>query len=186
MQAFYKYTILTRRWKDQFDSWASDNSGATAVEFALIAGPLFFLIFGLLEISMIFIVSTTLEHGLNEATRDIRTGNFQESGADEAAFLQTVCNELFGLLDCDDNLSIDVRTFTNFNNAQFTSGVDDQGNYSTANFQFSPGGRDAIVLARAYYEWELFTPVISAPLANLENGNMLISAGVAFRNEPFN
>lgn len=185
MQSFYKHTLLTRRWKKQLDTWADDNSGATAVEFALIAAPFFFLIFGLLEISLIFIVSTTMEHGLYEATRQIRTGFAQNNSISRAAFEQSVCDELFDLLDCDNNLQIDVRTFSNFSSASFQNGIDGSGNFSSGNFQFNPGLRDEIVLARAYYEWNLITPVISAPLSNLSNGNLLISAGVAFRNEPF-
>ena len=78
-----------------------------------------------------------------------------------------------------------MRVFNNFAGASFTDGVDQDGNFSNANFIFNPGVRSDIVLARAYYEWELITPVISAPLTNLSNGNRLISAGVAFRNEPF-
>lgn len=185
MQKFYQFTIITQKWKTRFETWAGDNSGVAAVEFALIAAPFFFLLFGLLEISLIFIVSTTLEHGLNEASRQIRTGSAQNNQINQAQFLSDVCDELFGLLDCDNNLAIDVRVFSNFGSATFTSGVDDSGNFSSADFVFNPGVRSDIVLARAYYEWELITPIISAPLTNLTNGNRLISAGVAFRNEPF-
>lgn len=185
MHNFYKYTIITQKWRTHFDNWCEDNNGATAVEFALIAAPFFFLIFGLLEISLIFIVSTTLEHGLNEASRQIRTGSAQSAAINQGDFLRDVCDELFGLLDCNDNLAVDVRVFNDFGSSSFTSGVNASGNFSSNNFQFDAGQRNDIVLARAYYEWELLTPVISAPLANLSNGNLLISAGVAFRNEPF-
>ena len=185
MDKFYKLTVITQKWRAQFDNWCEDNSGATAVEFALIAAPFFFLIFGLLEISLIFIVSTTLEHGLNEASRQIRTGDAQNAQISQSDFLRDVCDELFGLLDCDNNLAIDVRVFSDFGNSSFTSGTDANGNFSPGAFQFDAGQRDDIILARAYYEWELITPIISAPLANLDNGNLLISSGIAFRNEPF-
>lgn len=185
MRNFYDLTIVTRRYRDRFEAWAEDNSGATAVEFALIAAPFFFLLFGLLEISLIFIVSTTLEHGLTEASRDIRTGSFQQSGSQLADFEQNVCDELFGLLDCDNQLHLDVRTFQNFAGSTTDSPIDDEENFSTDDFQFNPGSASDIVLIRAYYEWELITPVISRPLSNLSNGNLLIQAGIAFRSEPF-
>lgn len=185
MDQLYKLTIITQKWRSQFDNWCKDNSGATAVEFALIAAPFFFLIFGLLEISLIFIVSTTLEHGLNAASRQIRTGSVQSANISQSEFLGQVCAELFGLLDCDNNLAIDVRVFSDFSNSSFTPGIDASGNFASGGFQFDAGQRNDIVLARAYYEWELITPIISAPLSNLDNGNLLISSGVAFRNEPF-
>ena len=187
LKNFYKYTILTQRWKAGLDKWGQDNSGSAAVEFALIAAPFLFLLTGLLEVSLIFIVTTTLEHGINEASRDIRTGSLQNNGLiiNRAQFVQSVCSQLFGLLDCADNLDVDVRAFNAFTGANLSNGIDDDGNYSNLDFQFQPGQRNDIVLARVYYEWDLITPGFSAPLQNLQNGNRLITAAVAFRNEPF-
>ena len=169
------------------DKWSQDNSGSAAVEFALIAAPFLFLLTGLLEVSLIFIVTTTLEHGINEASRNIRTGSLQNGGLilTRSDFVDSVCSELFGLLDCRDNLDVDVRTFNNFGGATLSNGIDDEGNYSNLNFQFQPGVSNDIVLARVYYEWDLITPGFSAPLQNLSNGNRLITAAIAFRNEPF-
>lgn len=184
MHDFYKLTILTQRWRNKFQAWADDNSGATAVEFALIAGPFFFLIFGLLELSIVFIVSTTIEHGISEASRQIRTGLAQQNGVNQAQFERDVCDQLFGILDCDNKLSIDVRTFQNFSSANSPSPIDDEGNFASDDFQFSPGNRDEIVVVRVFYEWEIVSPFNSA-LSNLSNGNLLIESGIAFQNEPF-
>lgn len=175
---------ISQRWKTRFSDWVEDNRGATAVEFALIAGPFFFLIFGLLELAIVFIVSTTLEHGINEASRDIRTGMLQSQNGTQQTFQTAVCNQLFGLLDCNGNLFIDVRVFQNFAGNQNPLPIDASGNF-VPNFQFQPGVREDIVVVRAFYEWDLVTPFISQPLANLSNGNLLLQAGVAFRNEPF-
>ena len=176
---------LSQRWKARFEEWVEDNAGATAMEFAFIAGPLFFLIFGLLELSLVFIVSTTLEHGINEASRQIRTGSLQTGGGTQAEFETAVCSELFGLLDCGANLFIDVRVFENFTSSDRPTAIDDDGDFDNSNFQFSPGQSGEIVLVRAFYEWELITPFVSKPLANLSNGNLLIQSSFAFRNEPF-
>lgn len=186
MQNIHKLTFISQALRKRLTRWRTDNNGSTAVEFALVAAPFFFLLFGLLEVALIFIVSTTMEHGLNEAIRQVRTGSFQQSGRNQAAFERDLCDELFGLLDCDNNLAIDVRTFANFSGSGFQDGRGADGNFSSENFQFNPGGRNEIVLARAYYKWNLITPVISAPLSNLSDGSMLLTAGVAFRNEPFN
>ena len=186
MQKIYDLTIITRKLDIQFKNWANDNSGLAAVEFALIAVPFFLLLFGLIEISLIFIISTTLEHGLTEASRQIRTGAFQQNPlSTEVTFKQDVCNELFNLLDCPGGLVLDVTTFSSFTGSSQPSRIDSNGDFDSTNEQFSAGSRNDIVLIRAFYEWELITPVISAPLSNLSNGNRLIEAGIAFRNEPF-
>jgi len=187
MQKIYDLTIITPKLKARLDNWANDNSGIAAVEFALIATPFFLLLFGLIEISLIFIVSTTLEHGLTEASRQIRTGSFQQNPSSSLdSFKMDVCDELFDLLECPGGLILDITTFTNFSNTARPPRIDEDGVFSGANEQFSPGSRNDIVLIRAYYEWELITPFISAPLSNLDNGNLLIETGIAFRNEPFN
>lgn len=185
MDNILKYTFLTRSLKEKLHAWADDKQGAAAVEFALIAAPFFFLIFGLLEISVLFVMSTTLEHGIGEASREIRTGSFQQSGFNQAQFKQAVCDELLGLLNCDDNLSIDVRKFASFSSTTNDSPVDENGDFSDDDFQFDPGGPDEIVLVRVFYKWDLFTPVLSAPLKSLSTGEHLLQASIAFRNEPY-
>lgn len=177
---------LSHRLKNRFDAWARDRRGATAVEFALVATPFFFLLFGLFEVAIIFIMTTTLEHGINESSRAIRTGAFQSAQLNQAAFRNAVCSELFDLLDCDTNLHIDVRTFGNFGGAMNNSPVDPgTQTVNPGQFQFNPGGPNDIVVARVFYEWTLLSPVISKPLANLSGNKRLLQASVAFRNEPF-
>jgi len=187
MKKLIGLTIVTRKLKARFDAWADDNSGATAVEFALIATPFFFLIFGLLEVSLLFIISTTMEFGLNEAARDIRTGAFQSSTAPtQGAFQTAICANLFSLLDCN-AVELDVRSFANFTGGPPPSPIDPMtGQFSNAGFVFSPGGPNQIVIARAFYEWDLITPFISRPLSNLPSGtSRLLGASIAFQNEPF-
>ena len=102
------------KWQQRFEVFASDKRGIAAVEFALIAVPFFFLIFGLLEVCVIFIMSSVLEHGASEAARAIKTGQWQTGGFGELAFKNAVCAELFDLMTCDDRLKLDVKTFSSF------------------------------------------------------------------------
>lgn len=158
--------------------------GAAAVEFALVAGPFLVLLVGLLEVCLIFIATTTLEHGTAEASRRIRTGELQNSGASAAAFKQIVCDNTFGLLDCGDRLMVDVRVFDSFGNANGSDPLED-GEITEDDLQFDAGEGSDIVLARVYYEWNIITPVIGTPMANMDGNKRLLQASVAFRNEPF-
>ena len=181
-----RFAVVTPRLKQKFHAWAEDKGGATALEFALVATPFFLLIFGLIEVAVIFIMSTALEHGINEASRQIRTGEFQSSGLNQGAFRTAICDELFSLLPCDDQLHIDVRVFSSFSSSTNDSPIDpDTNEVDTTQFQFQPGGADEIVVARVFYEWDLFTPVLSAPLSNMNGDRRLLQATMAFRNEPF-
>ncbi|MAP93851.1 MAG: TadE family protein, partial [Ponticaulis sp.] len=84
------------------------------MEFAIIAMPFFVMLVGLFEICMIFIATTTMEHGIAEAARRIRTGELQDSGASAESFKTLVCDNTFGILDCEERLKVDVRVFDNF------------------------------------------------------------------------
>ncbi|MEZ6000330.1 TadE/TadG family type IV pilus assembly protein [Hyphomonas sp.] len=177
--------FLSSRLQRKLASWARDHRGQTAVEFALIAAPFFFIIFGLLEICLIFIMTTVLEHAVSDSSREIRTGQAQQAGFSKVEFRNSVCDEMFGLMSCDSNLHIDVKRLNSFSAASLGSPVDSDGNFDDSSFDFQPGGANDIVAVRVYYEWGLVTPILSAPLANLANGKHLISATTVFRNEPF-
>lgn len=177
--------FLTSRLQRKLSEWASDRRGQTAVEFALIAAPFFFIIFGLMEISLIFIMSTVLEHAVSDSSRGIRTGQAQEAGFSEVEFRNAVCSKMFDLMGCDSNLHIDVKRLNSFSAANLSSPLDSDGNFDDSDFDFQPGNANDIVAVRVYYEWGLITPILSAPLANMANGKHLIQAATVFRNEPF-
>ncbi len=178
--------IIAPRLHARVQHWAHNQSGVAAVEFAMIAIPFFFLIFGLLEVCVLFAMSAILEHGISEASRQIRTGQLQSNGFGEVAFKNAVCAELFDLMDCDSSLRIDVKTFDNFASTENPDPIDpDSGDLNDEDFEFSPGDANEIVVVRVFYEWDLIVPVMSAPLANMSGNRRLLQSTVAFRNEPF-
>jgi hypothetical protein len=135
---------------------------------------------------MIFILTSTLDYGVSEAARRVRTGELQNSGQGLTEFKTAVCGELFNLLDCDTKLMIDVRKFDSFAATDFDKPpVDKDGNLKQDQFGFQPGGADDIVVVRVFYTWSLLTPVISAPMANMTGGRRLLISTATFRNEPF-
>ena len=84
-----------------------DEDGATAVEFAFVALPFFALLFGIMELAIVFFVNSALVHATSEAGRLIRVGNFQAcGGVDE--FKALVCENMKGMGNCWKNVRIDV------------------------------------------------------------------------------
>lgn len=178
-------------WQKKLQSFSQDKRGIAAVEFALIATPFFFLIFGLLEICVIFIMSSILEHAASEASRQIRTGQFQSATNSSggslglADFENMICPELFGLMDCN-GIEVDVQTFTDFSGApNSTPPIDSSGDFDNSSFGFDAGGANDIVVVRVFYQWDLIIPGLSLPLANLNDNKRLLQSTIAFRNEPF-
>lgn len=163
--------------------FSRDKNGATVVEFALIAAPFFALLFAILQTGLIFFSSQVLDSGLHDAARMIRTGQAQEQRMDAAQFKQAVCNEIFGLFDCENGLMIDVRTYADFSSADVGKAIVDE--EIDDDFMFQPGTGGDIVVVRAFYEWPVVLPTLGTSAANLSNGNYLLSAVSTFRNEPF-
>lgn len=162
-----------------------ERGGNTTVEFALIATPFFMLIFGVLELGLVFLVTTTLENATIAAGRKVRTGELQGSGGSASTFKAEVCNNMSWLgSSCSSNLYVDVRTFTSFSTVTQPSPVVG-GVVDPASLSFTPGVGNDIVLVRSYYTWTIITPLLNASLVNLSGNKRLITTAVAFRNEPF-
>lgn len=160
------------------------KGGATAVEFGIIALPFFALLFALIEIGLVFFANFTLENAVDHAARMIRTGQAQQQGFDASRFKDEVCSRVYGLLACADGLKVDVRKFDQFSSVSVPPPLDGDGNLQD-NFEFEPGNGGDIVIVRAFYEFGLLANIPGAGLGNMANGNRLLSASAAFRNEPF-
>lgn len=161
------------------------NRGAAAVEFALIAAPLVFMICACIELGLVILVSVTLDNATDIASRGIRTGLTNSSNSSIATFKQTVCNNMGWLSSsCPGSLTIDVQTYNSFASVPLTNPVSG-GKLDTTGMGYNVGNGTAIQMVRAYYDWPLFTPFLQAGLSTLGNGDALITSKVVFRNEPF-
>lgn len=161
------------------------RSGSAAIEFALVA-PIFFLfLMGTIETGIIFLGSFVLQNATNDAARQIRTGQVALGGISQTAFRQTICNNISPLLACDSNLQIDVETVSTFNQAAISNPITANNTLNTALNNWQPGTVCSIVLVRAFYTYPVATPLLTAFLVNINSTQHLLTAAVAFRNEPY-
>ena len=170
-----------RRLRDLFAS----ETGATAVEFAMIALPFFALLFSIIELGMMFMTATTIEAATVSAARQIRTGQVQTTGTNTAVGFKTlVCNGMswISTSDCMANMSIDVRTFPTFAAVTVTAPVKNN-QIDQTQLTYDAGASCDIVLVRAFYAWTLLAPVLEPGLPNLGSNQRLLTTAVAFRNE---
>ncbi|WP_175577804.1 TadE/TadG family type IV pilus assembly protein [Mongoliimonas terrestris] len=158
--------------------------GSVAVEFALVSIPFFALLFAILETALLFFAGQVLDTAVTQASRQIRTGQVQQAGMTATAFKTLVCNGLGTFGDCADKLFVEVVRYDDFNTITTTTPVDPDGTMKDV-FAFNPGARGDVVVVTGYYEWPAIFNIFGQTSSLLANGNHLLGASVAFRNEPF-
>lgn len=160
-----------------------NEDGSAAVEFSLISIPFMALLFAMIETALVFFASVSMEGAMEDSARLIRTGIAQGGSMSAAQFKQHICDRSVLIADCEANLKVDVRTFDSFTNVTFQDPIDANGDLNL-NFQYNPGQAGDIVLVRAFYVWDVISPV-GIGLENMSGGNRLLSSSAVFRNEPF-
>ena len=144
--------------------WLRREEGVTAVEFSLVAMPLFTIIFGIIELSMFFASGTVLEGASSEAARRIRTGQVQQADDPEEAFKTLLCHQAGAMLDCDkiqyEVIHMGNNTFSLADTME--PQFDEDGNLIP--HPFDAGGDSDVILVRAYYQWHFYTPFLSTML----------------------
>lgn len=175
------------QFREKFRRWNLRRAeGHAAVEFALIAPVFFILLMAIVETGMVYFAESTLENGVEVAARMIRTGQVQAGSMTQAQFRQIVCDNIITFMSCDtSHLQIDVRAFSGFGGASYPAPLDSSGHLKTNLNSYQPGIACQVVLVRAFYTWTLFTPAFAQYFSNMAGDDRLLSAAVAFRNEPY-
>lgn len=164
--------------------FGADRSGASALEFALLAGPFLLLLVAVAEVAIVYFANFALDNAVAQGARLVRTGQAQTQKFDAAAFKTEVCKYISAPISCS-GLKLDVSHFASFGGVQLTNPLDASGNLKSS-FNYDPGVGSDIVVVRAFYEWTLTAKLPQAiSLSNMNNGDRLLVATAAFRNEPF-
>ena len=183
---------LGQRGLTRLGGFGRNSSGASALEFAIVAGPFLLLLFGILAVGLVFAANMTLENAVEQGARLIRTGQAQSQGFDAARFKTEVCKYLTVRSPAAVSSSTSAP-FRTLEARHLTNPLDSSGNLKSG-FSYAPGVGGDVVVVRAFYEWDLLAELPICPrdnqsidtrLSNMPNGNRLLIATVAFRNEPF-
>jgi len=155
---------------------AQSKLGATMVEFAAVALPFFILLFGAFDIGFYYWGSEELEHATAYGARLVRTGQVQNGGINQAQLKTEICSKTAVLVGCASRLRIDVRSGQSLADITPPSPLDGQGELKgDADFVFSPGVGNDVVLVSAFFNWRLL----------LKPSDYIMRATVVARNEPF-
>lgn len=175
------------KWRKSIKRFAKERKGAAAVEFALVAVPFFMLTFGLVEVLLIGFAQTSLDFAVSNAARQIRTGEAQLNGTSYGQIQDRLCNEVnrFVVLNCAGNLFLDVQRFDSFQAIDPDATPIEDGEFQDDGFGYAPGAPSDIVVVRAFYRWEVMTPLFERILGNLSSGERILVSTMMFRNEPY-
>lgn len=169
-------------WPEKVRRFGKDDEGVTAVEFAILAAPFFFLLMTIIETSLMFFAGQVLESSVDDVARRIRTGQLDET-LTQAQLRTEICNASAVLFDCDD-LNIDLQVVATFSDLGDMP-EPDGGALDPGDFGFTAPGSERIVMVTVMSEWPIFTNYVQGYLSDLSNGNALLTAVAAFRTEPF-
>lgn len=175
------------------------EDGVAAIEFAILAIPFFLLLFAIIESCVAYAAEQVLDNAVDEMGRQLRTGQITDQAGDAAymsseEFREAFCDRIDMMMDCDDKLYLDVRTFSDFGDIpRGIPRVDDKpyGDLKTDDFDYDPGGPGSINMVRAYYRWQVITDLIRPYITNIrpDDGSMpsdyLIVGTAAFQNEAY-
>jgi Flp pilus assembly protein TadG len=170
-----------RLWRQ----YKRDDTGATAVEFAIVGIPFVFALIGLIEVSLMYAANSLLQDSTSSAARLIRTGQVQQNiDNPEAMFRDELCSIASVFLDCN-RIQYEVISLDGgFADVESTPPMfDNDGNLMSQGF--SPGGVNDVVLIRTVYFFPLMTPLIGSLLADGPNQTKFMMSTAVFQTEPY-
>lgn len=164
--------------------FAKDETGATAVEFALVAAPFFAVLGFMLLGGHILWISQSMDTSVQVISRQIRTGQAQTAGMSMDQFRSAVCEHIvMPTIECRSNLIVDVRNFDGPGSISFTP-PKKNGSIDQDAGAFNIGGREDYVIVKVYLAIDYLTKLADL-LGSSDNLDVHLSATAAFRNEPF-
>jgi Flp pilus assembly protein TadG len=175
-----------------FTRFRRDRRGATAIEFGFVAMPFLLLMVAIMETALTFWNTQVLETAVQDASRELYTGEFQQSTASQTAasselasrFKTLVCANVRGMFDCDGLLKVDVKVYSRFTDVTFPVPIKD-GKFDTSTWGYDQPQQNEIVVIRAALEYPVYLSLLNPNQANMSNGKRLIMASAVFRTEPF-
>lgn len=166
-----------------------NEDGTTAIEFAIVAVPFFMFIFGLMGVSSYFFIMTSVEKGMDQASRQIRTGQAQLANKTVKDFKKEICDKAGDWVKCK-NVQVFVQKFPDWDQVVPQPCISN--NTTVVN---SAGGDDLIadyagaandiVLVTTCYKWDFAARIPFMDVGQMNDGALMMQTATAFRTEPY-
>jgi Flp pilus assembly protein TadG len=161
-----------------------DRTGATAIEFALVAPVFISLALATIQSAVIWFAKTELQLATETASRLVFTGQTANAYASLSNFKTALCPNLPAVIQCNDvmiNLTPQA-SISAVSTAPPTLTYNPDGSVSN-NFNYNPGASSQIMVLQVMYQ----LPVVAGPFFDFStqsNGKLLLVSTVVFQNEP--
>lgn len=100
------------------EKFRRDRRAASAVEFAIVCGPFFFLLMGILQVGIFYMAQSALDTGVIKTAETLRTNFVTGSTAtllDANALRNSVVSNAGSLISNNSSLSVEIRQITGLN-----------------------------------------------------------------------
>jgi len=179
----------------------TDENGATALEFALVAPVFFLLLFGIIEFSLIMFTKSVMEGATSMTSRLGKTGYSADGISRQQTLINLLAEKSRGIMDPEKievttliyesfNSIGDAEPFTDSNgNGQWDAGetfndVNGNGQWDDDMGRAGLGNAGDIVVYKVHYPWPLKTPGVNALIGD-SKGSIPLDVSVVVRNEPY-
>lgn len=157
----------------------SNEKGATAIEFAMVAPVLFFMIFGVVEFGLLMATQGTLEGAVSKAARVYKAeARSDTTGANASQIKGLVAQYSSGLIKRS-WLKVTVRRINSWGGSQGAGGGPTQNEINNT----ASGRTGRIMQYRAYYNYRVYTPFLSRVMGG-NDGIIPIFVSTVVQNEP--
>lgn len=170
------------RFRPGTTRFARNRRGATAVEFALVAPVMLFMVVAIVEYSLFYFKTSFLKHVLYEASRNVQTGEVQGADDPQTYFQTEYCDDAVFLIRCED-VYFDVRSAASLSAVTFPEATFNSAGEPT-NFVFQPGTANQVTIMRVATPYGFTTPFMQAVFQPDGAPAIIVGYSVA-RNEPF-
>lgn len=174
-------------------NFRKSQAGATAVEFAIVATPFFYVLGCTCETGLMLFSEYVLQNSVQDAARLVRTGQVSSTDGTKlmtaAEFKSSICDTVGVIFDCTSKVTVYVNSANDFQT--LTSSIVDpltigkRASGAAYPVVFTPGGQLKAATVIATYDWDFAFPFMEF-LGNIESSSKRRIYGIAmFRNEPF-
>lgn len=175
----------------------ADASGATAVEFGLVAVPFLALLAAIIQVAFVIWAQQNFDFVFQRTIRTVFTGQFQQNNdetADPSVLLAALQAKMCGsgtstvvtVFNCS-GVKIDITLGKNFAGSAPTPPIDPSTRDWASGFgtHYSCAAPGSILIATAAVKFPVFFGALNAVFSNFADGSKLLESTAVFRTEPY-
>lgn len=181
-------------------SLQKEESGVTAIEFAIVAPVLLLLVFGIIEFSLIMVVYNVMEGATAVSSRLGKTGYLAPGATRQQTILNAITDRAGSLIDPskltmtskfykqfnqinDPEPYIDANSNGSYDNGESYTDINGNGKWDPDMGASGYGSAGDVVVYAVTYPWPISTPIISKLVGS--NGVFMITTHAVVKNEPY-